>query len=191
MTETLPTRERILEAARGCFSQFGFTKTSMEDIARDAGMSRGNVYRHFPDKDSLFRAVSREQAREFLEVVRERTAKLPTLTEQIEEVAQLTSEFVFDSPVRSAMAKHGDAFGRALTVDSGELISMALEAVSPLIEAAIDRGEVRSDLDVPHAAEWIIRIVMSLVSTPSITFDGDDPAQRRAFIREFLGPGLR
>ena len=49
--------DRIIEAAHTCFSRFGFNKTSMEDIAREAGLSRRSVYRHFPDKPALFREV--------------------------------------------------------------------------------------------------------------------------------------
>lgn len=191
MTQTASTSERILEAARLCFSQFGFNKTAMEDIAREAGLSRGSVYRHFPDKESLFRAVGEKQTRAFLEEMQVRTAKLATLTEQIEEIAQLTFSFVRENPVNAAMVRTDpDAFARLLTTESSDLLSMALEAIVPHIESAMERGEVRADLDVRRAAEWITRVVFSLVSTPSITFDREDPAQRRAFIRDFLVPGL-
>lgn len=191
MTQTASTSERILEAARLCFSQFGFNKTAMEDIAREAGVSRGSVYRHFPDKESLFQAVGQEATREFLDETRLRTASVDTLTEQIEEIAELTFTFVRDNPLNAAMVRvDPDAFARLLTTESSDLLSMALDAVVPLIDAAIARGEVRPDLDVRRAAEWITRMVFSLVSTPSVTFDREDPAQRQAFIRDFLVPGL-
>lgn len=191
MTQTASTAERILEAARQCFSQFGFNKTAMEDIAREAGVSRGSVYRHFPDKESLFQAVGQEATREFLDEMRLRTASVVTLTEQIEEIAELTFTFVRDNPLNAAMVRvDPDAFARLLTTESSDLLSMALEAVVPLIDAAIVRGEVRPDLDVRRAAEWITRMVFSLVSTPSVTFDREDPAQRQAFIHDFLVPGL-
>ena len=49
-----PVRERLLDAAEGCLQQFGPQKTSMEDVARAAGMSRATVYRYFEDTDDLF-----------------------------------------------------------------------------------------------------------------------------------------
>ncbi len=45
---------QILEAARWCFLNFGFSKTSLEDIARRAGISRSLLYRSFKDKEHLF-----------------------------------------------------------------------------------------------------------------------------------------
>jgi AcrR family transcriptional regulator len=48
------SQERILEAALGLFSSRGYRATSVRDIAEAAGVSTGNVYHHFPDKEALF-----------------------------------------------------------------------------------------------------------------------------------------
>lgn len=53
--EVLATRRaRILDAARWCFLNFGFSRTSLEDIARRAAISRTLLYRTFKDKEDLF-----------------------------------------------------------------------------------------------------------------------------------------
>ncbi len=46
-------RARILDAAERCFVRSGFHRTTMQDIAAEARMSPGNLYRYFPSKDSL------------------------------------------------------------------------------------------------------------------------------------------
>jgi AcrR family transcriptional regulator len=51
------SRSQILDAALTMFSTVGYHGTSMRDIAREAGVSTGNVYHQFPDKESLFRAL--------------------------------------------------------------------------------------------------------------------------------------
>lgn len=52
------TRSRaILDAALACFLQFGFAKTSLDDIARRAGLSRPLLYRKFANKEAIFAAV--------------------------------------------------------------------------------------------------------------------------------------
>ena len=48
---------RLLDAAARLFARFGFDKTSVDDIARSAGVSKGAVYLHWPSKLSLFEAV--------------------------------------------------------------------------------------------------------------------------------------
>ena len=59
MTEeaTAARRSRVLDAARWCFLNFGFSKTSLEDIAKRAGISRTLLYRTFKDKEDIFTAV--------------------------------------------------------------------------------------------------------------------------------------
>jgi AcrR family transcriptional regulator len=50
-------RSDIVASARQCFLQFGFAKTSLDDIARRAGISRPLIYRQFANKEEIFSAV--------------------------------------------------------------------------------------------------------------------------------------
>jgi TetR/AcrR family transcriptional regulator, regulator of autoinduction and epiphytic fitness len=52
-----PRRRRLLDAALGVFARFGFRKTSMDEVARAAGLSRQGLYLHFSTKEELFRAT--------------------------------------------------------------------------------------------------------------------------------------
>src|SRR2546430_7058607 len=54
-------RERILAVALEVFGRYGFRKTSMEEIARAADISRQGLYLHFANKDALFRAAVRQE----------------------------------------------------------------------------------------------------------------------------------
>lgn len=54
-----PRRRRLLDAALATFTRFGFRKTSMEEVARAAHMSRQGLYLHFETKEELFREVIR------------------------------------------------------------------------------------------------------------------------------------
>ncbi len=51
------SRQQILDAALKLFSHRGYGATSVRDIAEAAGVSKGNVYHHFPDKETIFRAL--------------------------------------------------------------------------------------------------------------------------------------
>jgi len=51
------SRNQILDAALKLFSHRGYGATSVNDIAAEAGVSKGNVYHHFPDKETIFRAL--------------------------------------------------------------------------------------------------------------------------------------
>jgi len=51
------SRQQILDAALKLFSHRGYGATSVRDVAEEAGLSKGNVYHHFPDKETIFRAL--------------------------------------------------------------------------------------------------------------------------------------
>lgn len=52
-TPVIDRRSRILDAAERCFVRAGFHRTTMQDVAAEAGMSPGNLYRYFPSKDAI------------------------------------------------------------------------------------------------------------------------------------------
>jgi AcrR family transcriptional regulator len=54
---TLRSRTQVLDAALALFSHQGYRATSMRDIAAKAGVSTGNVYHHFKDKEAIFREL--------------------------------------------------------------------------------------------------------------------------------------
>lgn len=55
--EAAKRRAKVLVAARWCFLNFGYSKTTFEDIAKRAGLSRTLLYRIFKDKEDIYRAV--------------------------------------------------------------------------------------------------------------------------------------
>jgi AcrR family transcriptional regulator len=57
-TSAISTRERILEAAFTLFGRYGFKRTSMEDIASEAGLSRTALYLQFRNKEEIFRDLA-------------------------------------------------------------------------------------------------------------------------------------
>jgi TetR/AcrR family transcriptional regulator, transcriptional repressor of aconitase len=59
-------RRQILDAATECFARQGFHATSMQDIFRASGLSAGAVYRYFPSKNSLIKAIAENMLNEVL-----------------------------------------------------------------------------------------------------------------------------
>src|SRR5450755_1995281 len=51
------SRRQVLDAALQLFSRHGYRATSVRGIAKEAGVSTGNVYHHFPDKESIFKTL--------------------------------------------------------------------------------------------------------------------------------------
>jgi TetR/AcrR family acrAB operon transcriptional repressor len=65
--EAALTREAILEGALACFDRYGITSSTVEQIAREAGVTRGAVYHHFAGKREILRAIRERVSLPFLD----------------------------------------------------------------------------------------------------------------------------
>jgi len=63
-------RSQILQAASSVFGRLGFESARMDDVAKEAGIAKGLLYKHFPSKDSLFRSLVDRQGRAYAEELR-------------------------------------------------------------------------------------------------------------------------
>ena len=90
------SRRLVLDAALGLFSRQGFRATSVREIADAAGVSTGNLYHHFPDKEAIFRTLLDE----YQQITT--TAKFPlmralsagTFPDNLEQIARAARESV-------------------------------------------------------------------------------------------------
>ncbi|BBY66643.1 TetR/AcrR family transcriptional regulator [Mycolicibacterium helvum] len=61
-------RRQILDGARHCFAEYGYDKATVRRLEQTIGLSRGAIFHHFRDKDTLFFALAREDAERMAEV---------------------------------------------------------------------------------------------------------------------------
>jgi AcrR family transcriptional regulator len=119
-------RAALLQAASGVFLRYGFKKTSMDDLARAAGLSRQGLYLSFPTKEALFREVL--------------THKLTTAREATR-AALARSELEVEERLFGAFEA---AYTGKQSEHMSELMVTATELVGPLLEE-LDRAFI-SDL---------------------------------------------
>ncbi len=82
MPEQREARQRILEATYACIARWGISKTTIEDAAREAGMSRATVYRHFPGgREELISATVAWEELRFFSRLYDELRDAPTLEE--------------------------------------------------------------------------------------------------------------
>ncbi|WP_028778964.1 TetR/AcrR family transcriptional regulator [Shimazuella kribbensis] len=81
--DTALTIERLLELARNQFTNKGYSKVNLEDVVREAGVTRGALYHHFANKQGLFRAVLETVQQEIAERVQSEAAKSDDVWEQL------------------------------------------------------------------------------------------------------------
>ena len=77
-TDAQRNRERILEVAKEAFTRSG-ANASLDDIAREAGVGAGTLYRHFPTRDALIEAVYRTEVEKLAAAEKKFSERLPPI----------------------------------------------------------------------------------------------------------------
>ena len=186
-----PTTGRILDAALGEFSTYGLRRTSMEDVARRAGVARATVYRKFAVKDALVQAVIMREGHRFMAEFDTVVRRYATIEEQVVEGWMFSIGYMREHPLfNGLLAADPEAMLPFLTIGNRELLDACREFFAPFVAAAQDRGEIPG-FDPGPVAELMVRIVLSYVISPAGCLDLTDAVATRQFARRHLVPAMR
>jgi AcrR family transcriptional regulator len=135
-------RERILEIAKKSFTRLG-VNISLDDVAKQAGIGAGTLYRHFPTRDALLEAVYRTEVEKLAAAERELAKTLPPI-EALQAWMLLFVDYIATKQIIAPALNTLVGGPSKLYDSSGALIK---GAINSLVERAIESGDIRSDLD--------------------------------------------
>jgi len=181
---------RFLDAAVRCLQRDGIRRTTMVRVADEAGVSRAWLYRHYPDKSTLLGAALVRQDEDFWAQAQVLIARRRGLVAQVTEAVRYSRARQPDALVLRLRTTEPAALAEILGAGLREALPGMAQFWHPYLEAARERGEVRADLNISRAAEWLMRIVLSLVTVPGEAVDVDDASSVTRFVEEFLIAGL-
>jgi AcrR family transcriptional regulator len=179
-------QERILDAALTCIARVGLAKTTLDDVAREAGCARATLYRYFPGKPLLVGALVEREARRISDMLLAATSTCSTVEDAV--VATIVTGV-------DALERHG-ALQTLLLVEpevllphlafhrADDFLRGASVTVAPALAPFLPAGRAE------RAAEWLVRIVLSFACSPSTMVDLHDERSVRQFVAEFVLPGL-
>jgi AcrR family transcriptional regulator len=150
-------RELILLAGTELFSRKGFAALTMDDIAREARVSKGGLYRHFQSKDELFSVIGIRLIEKLLAVLRAVIEKnaghsgLATIRACIEDGFRLTDTDPAIVDFVIAITE-SESSGMVLSVECQQAIAVVAELLVELIERGREDGSIRTDVAIEHLA---------------------------------------
>ncbi len=159
-TDAQRNRERILEVAKDAFTRSG-ANASLDDIAKEAGVGPGTLYRHFPTRDALIQAVYRTEVEKLAAAEREFTeAMLPI--EALRAWMLLFVDYIATKQIIAPALNTLVGGPSKLYEGSRSQIQGAIDA---LVKRAIKSGDIRQDLDPFDLLRALIG-VSNVASTP-------------------------
>ncbi len=135
-------RDRVLEAAKEAFTRLG-AAASLDDVAKQAGVGAGTLYRHFPTRDELLEAVYRSEVEKLASAEQKFAETLPPL-EALQAWMLLFIDYIATKKIiapalNSLVGGHSKVFEASYT--------QIWDAIRALVKRAIKSGDIRKDLD--------------------------------------------
>ncbi|MFD8688458.1 TetR/AcrR family transcriptional regulator [Streptomyces sp. NPDC059651] len=182
--------EQILDAAREQFMTFGLRRSTVDDVAKRAGVSRVTVYRRIGNKDSLVSACLLREYRRFLVEVDDAVAALPTTEDRLVEGFAAVLRHIREHPLIGGLLKlEPETMLPFLTLESAPAFLAIRAYLADRLRDA-RRAEGRPTSDPTPVAELMVRITVSFLLNPVSCFELDDGTQVREFARCYLVPLL-
>lgn len=183
----MPSRDRLYEAAYACVARYGLGKTTMEDVAREAGISRATLYRSFPGgKDELLREVVTWEAGRFFMRLTQAVAHHVDLADLLEEALRFAHRAVEEHEVlQKILETEPDRLLPLLTTESARLLAL----VKQFLALAMQRASLQEGVDADAAADYLARMVLSHIGGQG-GWDLTDPADVRELVRTQLLAGV-
>jgi len=183
-----PMVARILDACEQCIHRFGIRRTSMGEVARVGKLSRGSIYRHFGDKDSLVEGVFRRRQEEFLNRAEAQLETKKTLVDKLTH-----------SVVSGRKDMREGIFASLAEIEPETVAMMFLDprfyrrSVSfwpPHIVLAQQAGEISAAVDVDVATDLVMRLAVSMVMFPHMGVELKTRPAIKAYLQQVLTRGL-
>ncbi|MFB7718354.1 MULTISPECIES: TetR/AcrR family transcriptional regulator [unclassified Nocardia] len=190
MTDRDPTDEKILDAALARILQVGIRRSTLDDIARRAGMNRVTIYRRFTTKENVVEAVMARELQRALADITAAGSAVSGVEAQIEETMVELIRQIRTHPMVTQL----------IHVDTDDALTFYTVRARQLVEAGItyiiaysEYGQAQGTLqpyDARPVAELLARMAHSILLTPVGGVDFDDEQQTRAFVRAAVVPLL-
>ena len=187
--EASPGVEEVLDAALAQFEDLGIRRSTIEDIARRAGIDRVTVYRRVGSKDDVTQTVIAREVHRMMEEVVAASASLPTFEERIAVAFTTAIQHARQNTLYNRLlALEADTVLPHLTTEGSPLLAIGVAATVSLIEQA-QRDGILGQVDDPQAiAEILVRVVHSFVLTSHGVLSLQSDAQLSDFARSHLAP---
>lgn len=161
----LAKRRQIIKAATTCFARKGFHSTSTAEICAEAGMSPGNLFHYFDNKNAIIEAIVEEERRdtnEYFAKLELAEDQFGALLEFLDIVMALAGDETYSRLALEigAEAMRNPLIGAQMAVSDADTRA----AIAKLLRNAMARKQVDTDLDPDQAATWIAALVDGVFS---------------------------
>ena len=194
--EAEKTRQDLIKAALSVFSQKGYAATTLEDVAKETGVTRGAIYWHFGSKAELYSALLEEYSARGSEIAQTAVAEGGSMVDILRRIfIRLLTAVESDPALRAVMEIN--LFKTEYSPELSDTLSMQVEngrillaGIAQAMEQGITAGELRSDMQAEDLARAFIAFQNGVLHLWLIDPTAFDLGERAPKMAEILIQGL-
>mgnify|MGYP004464534357 FL=1 len=155
--------EQIIAAARRLFNRYGFKKVSMDEIAREAGVTKKTIYMYFSSKEELLKYFIQEEIINMKSIVEEVENKKMDFYETVNEAIYKLLKYKKDRDFLSIIAEEAELLKNPAVIKNLDLIDEKIqEYIKEKIQSAIDNGYINCK-NVDVTAFLVYKMYIALI----------------------------
>lgn len=170
---------RVLDAAYAVICRVGAQRMTMDEVAREAGISRITVYRRFATKDALVEQVVAREFRRYFEQFRSDVAQGRTAADRVALGFVSSLRTMRGNPVVGGLMTGERGLFLTSLLAEGAILDAVRGFVAQQLASEQRAGHIPSEVDPELVAEIMVRLTTSFLVTPSTLVDVDDEAALR------------
>jgi AcrR family transcriptional regulator len=183
------TRRRILDVAAEAFAERGYVGTSLSEVLKASGVTKGGFYFHFPSKEALALATLRHKQERWSAVVMAAALRCPRAIEQLDAMAEALCDLHEQDPTCRAVTR----LCTELADEHPELrpqltpqFTTWVDMVASIIRKGQDEGDIRPEVDPVVAAEVAVGSFIGLETVSEMLTGRADLRQRTRNFRSLF-----
>jgi AcrR family transcriptional regulator len=177
---------RLLDATMTCLARTGLAKTTIDDVAREAGCSRATVYRHFPSRVALVLAAVDAEIDALVAAIQDAADGAATLEDALSAMFVTAGSLLREhAALQRALELEPEIVLPALSFEGGDrLLAEASARFAPTLARFVPPDRAT------RAAEWCTRVLLAYLHPDRAPIVVTDEAAARALVRRHVVPAL-
>ncbi len=183
--------EEIYAAALRLFADYGFKKTTMEDVARELDITKGALYIYVEDKKDLYQKTVGWALLKWQNRVREATTAEADIVEKFRILCRKSLQYLAeDKELRQVLMQDPDIFPMSSRHDPyAEINSNSLNMLREILQQGMEAGCFRS-VDADNTAKFLFSVYKMFIIKTYVLDEGDSPEQLFEEAIDLITPGI-
>src|SRR5438132_996274 len=187
------TRRCILEEAALAFARHGYAGTSLNDVIRATGLTKGAFYFHFASKEALALEVFRSKQEEWAAAALQAAARKERALDQVIEMMRAACDLHTTDPAARAVARLCWELGEDadLAPKMKPFLTNWFDVLEAVFKRAQAEGDIRKDVDARAVAEVCVASFIGITDVSHLLSDSVDLRQKAEQLLDLILPTIR